>query len=241
MSTLLELHDVEVKYGNIAAVKRVNLSIEKGEVVCLIGANGAGKSSLLKAIVGMEPITFGDIVFDGEPLAGKANLTIDKIVARGIALVPEGRRVFTDMTVLENLEMGAFLERDEKYIRSKLDAMFSLFPILAERRKQKAGSLSGGEQQMLSIARALMSSPRLLLLDEPGLGLAPLLVKSIFETIAHINKDEGVTVFLVEQNAQLALSSSRRGYVMETGSIVLADESEKLLENEQVKAAYLGG
>ncbi len=241
MSTLLELHDIEVKYGNITAVKRVNLSIEKGEVVCLIGANGAGKSSLLKAIVGMEPITFGDIFFDGQPLVGKAHLTIDKIVARGIALVPEGRRVFTDMTVLENLEMGAFLERDEKYIRSKLDAMFSLFPILAERRKQKAGSLSGGEQQMLSIARALMSSPRLLLLDEPGLGLAPLLVKSIFETIAHINKDEGVTVFLVEQNAQLALSSSRRGYVMETGSIVLADESKKLLENEQVKAAYLGG
>ncbi len=241
MSTLLELHDVEVKYGNITAVKRVNLSVDKGEVVCLIGANGAGKSSLLKAIVGMEPLTSGSIVFDGEAIAGKTGFSIDKIVAKGIALVPEGRRVFTDMTILENLEMGAFLSKDESYVKMKLEAMFGLFPILAERRKQKAGSLSGGEQQMLAIARALMSSPRLLLLDEPGLGLAPLVVKSIFETISQINRTEGVTVFLVEQNAQLALSSSIRGYVMETGSLVLSDASARLLENERVKAAYLGG
>jgi len=241
MSALLELHDVEVKYGNITAVKRVNLSVDKGEVVCLIGANGAGKSSLLKAIVGMEPLTSGNIVFDGEAIAGKTGFSIDKIVAKGIALVPEGRRVFTDMTILENLEMGAFLSKDESYVKMKLEAMFGLFPILAERRKQKAGSLSGGEQQMLAIARALMSSPRLLLLDEPGLGLAPLVVKSIFETISQINRTEGVTVFLVEQNAQLALSSSIRGYVMETGSLVLSDASARLLENERVKAAYLGG
>ncbi len=241
MSALLELHDVEVKYGNITAVKRVNLSVDKGEVVCLIGANGAGKSSLLKAIVGMEPLTSGSIVFDGEAIAGKTGFSIDKIVAKGIALVPEGRRVFTDMTILENLEMGAFLSKDESYVKMKLEAMFGLFPILAERRKQKAGSLSGGEQQMLAIARALMSSPRLLLLDEPGLGLAPLVVKSIFETISQINRTEGVTVFLVEQNAQLALSSSIRGYVMETGSLVLSDASARLLENERVKAAYLGG
>jgi branched-chain amino acid transport system ATP-binding protein len=192
MSALLELHDVEVKYGNITAVKRVNLSVDKGEVVCLIGANGAGKSSLLKAIVGMEPLTSGNIVFDGEAIAGKTGFSIDKIVAKGIALVPEGRRVFTDMTILENLEMGAFLSKDESYVKMKLEAMFGLFPILAERRKQKAGSLSGGEQQMLAIARALMSSPRLLLLDEPGLGLAPLVVKSIFETISQINRTEGL-------------------------------------------------
>jgi branched-chain amino acid transport system ATP-binding protein len=254
VSLLLEVSDAEVKYGNITALKGVSVEVPRGEVVCLIGANGAGKSTLLKAVVGLEPLTGGEIRFDGEVIAAKSRiaqrrlpwgrssdqLTTDRIVSRGISLVPEGRRVFADMTVEENLEMGAFLQRDEAVVKRKLEEMYELFPILKDRRRQKTRSLSGGEQQMMAIARALMSSPRLLLLDEPGLGLAPLIIRHIFQTIKRINAEEEVTVFLVEQNAKIALNTSRHGYVMETGSIVLDDESSALLENDRVKAAYLG-
>jgi len=251
MTPILSVNGIELKYGSIAALRNVSISLESGSIVCLIGANGAGKSSLLKAIVGLEPISAGSIRFQEDLIASagiktdsgalqKVTFTSDKIVARGIALVPEGLRMFSDMTVQENLEMGAFLKRDEKYIRTKMQELFDLFPILKERRKQKAGSLSGGEQQMLAISRALMSSPKLLLLDEPALGLAPLIIRNIFDTIVRINKDEGVTIFLVEQNAHMALQASQKGYVMETGIITIEDTAARLLENEKVKAAYLG-
>ncbi|WP_455381850.1 ABC transporter ATP-binding protein [Salinispira pacifica] len=260
MGALLSVDNIVVRYGNITALKRVSLSVPQGSVVCLIGANGAGKSTLLKAIVGLEPLAAGSISFDGRVIASAGaedtesaqadwrakravraeKLTTDRIVSLGISLVPEGRRVFADMTVEENLEMGAFRERDAGVVLRKIDEMYSLFPILKERRRQKTRSLSGGEQQMMAIARALMSSPRLLLLDEPGLGLAPLIIKHIFSIISRINREEGVTVFLVEQNAKIALNTSDRGYVMETGNIVLEDVSARLLENDRVKAAYLG-
>ncbi len=250
---LLEVEAATVKYGNITALKGVSVSVSEGSIVCLIGANGAGKSTLLKAVVGLEPLVSGTITFDGEVIArgqshgeqqrtrtGVRSLSTDKIVGRGISMVPEGRRVFADMTVQENLEMGAFRERDEARVRRKMEEMFALFPILKERRRQKTRSLSGGEQQMMAIARALMSTPRLLLLDEPGLGLAPLIIKHIFAAIERINREEKVTVFLVEQNAKVALSSSSRGYVLETGTVVLDDRSEILLANERVRHAYLG-
>ncbi len=259
MGDLLQIEGVSVRYGNIIALRKVSLSVSQGDIVCLIGANGAGKSTLLKAIVGLEPVATGTIRFDdtviasaGDAPAGgvedrralraskKAGMTTDRIVSLGISLVPEGRRVFADMTVQENLEMGAFRERNDKVVARKIEEMYELFPILKERRRQKTRSLSGGEQQMMAIARALMSSPRLLLLDEPGLGLAPLVIKHIFSTIKRINETENVTVFLVEQNAKVALNTSDRGYVMETGKIILEDESSRLLENDRVKAAYLG-
>jgi branched-chain amino acid transport system ATP-binding protein len=250
MNKILEIDGIQVAYNNILALKGINVSINEGEIVSLIGANGAGKSTLLKAIVGLEPLSKGAIRYDGEIISeekknkfkgfrGK-NLSTDRIISKGISLVPEGRGVFADMTLLENLEMGAFLKKDRKYIDGKLEEMFAIFPILKDRRNQKAGSLSGGEQQMLAIARALMNSPRLLLLDEPGLGLAPLVIKDIFDTIRKINKNDKVTVFIVEQNAKQALKLSNRGLVIETGNIVLEDESVNLLENEKVKAAYLG-
>ncbi len=255
MSPLLAADGIGVSYGSIRALKEVTIQVDSGEIVCLIGANGAGKSTLLKAIMGLVPITRGRILFDsrvvamperggGQGLGGligwRASWSTDRIVSLGVSLVPEGRRVFSDMSVQENLDMGAFLVRDEAKIRSKAEEMFALFPILKERRRQKAGSLSGGEQQMLAIARALMSSPRLLLLDEPGLGLAPLIIRDIFEIILRINREEGVTVFFVEQNARMALSVSQKGYVLETGVVVLEDRSPDLLANERVKAAYLG-
>lgn len=259
MSELLTIDSISVSYGNIKALKEVSMHVDEGDIVCLIGANGAGKSTLLKAIVGLEPITTGTISYGGKSIASagpqgnrtsllspwrKAHdsdtLRTDEIAGLGVALVPEGRRVFADMTVEENLDMGAFLVRDDEKIARKKEEMFDFFPILGARRKQKTRSLSGGEQQMMAIARALMSSPRLLLLDEPGLGLAPLIIQDIFEKIEIINREEGVTVFLVEQNARMALKASKQGYVMENGSIVLADLSANLLENERVKAAYLG-
>jgi branched-chain amino acid transport system ATP-binding protein len=260
MGALLTVDNIVVKYGNITALKRVSVEVPEGAVVCLIGANGAGKSTLLKAIVGLEPLASGTISFDGRVIGSaraqdtessqadrralrsvrSERLTTDRIVSLGISLVPEGRRVFADMTVEENLEMGAFRERETAVVAKKIDEMYSLFPILKERRRQKTRSLSGGEQQMMAIARALMSSPRLLLLDEPGLGLAPLIIKHIFSIIKRINKEENVTVFLVEQNAKIALNTSDKGYVMETGNIVLEDQSSHLLENDRVKAAYLG-
>jgi branched-chain amino acid transport system ATP-binding protein len=255
MAALLSVENVRVNYGNIRALKGVSVEVGAGEIVCLIGANGAGKSTLLKAITGLEPIADGRVLLDGNPIAvpegreggrignpfrRRAALATDRIVALGVALVPEGRRVFSDMTVQENLDMGAYLVRDEKKARSVAEKMFERFPILRDRRRQKAGLLSGGEQQMLVIARALMSSPRLLLLDEPGLGLAPLVIREIFEIITRLGRDEGVTVFLVEQNARMALAVSQRGYVMETGNVVLVDTSRNLLGNARVREAYIG-
>ena len=238
---LLELNDVSVSYGNINTLRNINMTVEQGEIVSLIGANGAGKSTLLKAIVALEPLKTGSITYKGEMLAkaGEKLVPAYDFVKRGIALVPEGRKVFADLTVEENLDMGAFTVRDKALIAKKKEEMFDFFPILGARRTQKSRSLSGGEQQMLAVARALMSSPNLLLLDEPGLGLAPLIIQDIFSKIDKINKEDKVTVFLVEQNARMALKAADSGYVMETGSIVLADKASALLENQKVREAYL--
>lgn len=242
MSELLTIENIDVCYGNIKALSDVSMHVDQGDIVCLIGANGAGKSTLLKSIVGLEGLTNGQISYDGEVIcqAKKVKHTTDQIAKMGIALVPEGRRVFADMTVEENLDMGAFMVKDQNLIAKKKEEMYDFFPILGARRKQKTRSLSGGEQQMMAIARALMSSPRMILLDEPGLGLAPLIIQDIFNKIALINEQDKVTIFLVEQNARMALKASNKGYVMENGRIVLADEASKLLTNEKVKAAYLG-
>lgn len=230
----LEISGVKASYGNIIALNGIDITVERGEIVCLIGANGAGKSTTLMTISNIVKPIEGTIHFDGEDIT---DLRSDKIVNMGIVQVPEGRRIFPRMTVYENIQMGAF---HEKVIdKDTEDWIFQLFPILKERRRQKAGTLSGGEQQMLAIGRALMGNPRLLLLDEPSLGLAPLYVEKIFSVIEDINS-KGTTIFLVEQNAQVALSISDRGYVMETGNIVLSDTSHKLKENETVKKAYLG-
>lgn len=242
MSELLTIENIDVCYGNIKALSNVSMHVDQGDIVCLIGANGAGKSTLLKSIVGLEGLTNGQISFDGEVIcqAKKVKHTTDQIAKMGIALVPEGRRVFADMTVEENLDMGAFMVKDQTLVAKKKEEMYDFFPILGARRKQKTRSLSGGEQQMMAIARALMSSPRMILLDEPGLGLAPLIIQDIFAKIALINAQDKVTIFLVEQNARMALKASNKGYVMENGRIVLSDEAAKLLTNEKVKAAYLG-
>ncbi|MDD5973866.1 MAG: ABC transporter ATP-binding protein [Spirochaetales bacterium] len=242
MSELLTIENIDVCYGNIKALSNVSMHVDQGDIVCLIGANGAGKSTLLKSIVGLEGLTNGQISYDGEVIcqAKKVKHTTDQIAKMGIALVPEGRRVFADMTVEENLDMGAFMVKDQTLVAKKKEEMYDFFPILGARRKQKTRSLSGGEQQMMAIARALMSSPRMILLDEPGLGLAPLIIQDIFAKIALINEQDKVTIFLVEQNARMALKASNKGYVMENGRIVLADEAAKLLTNEKVKAAYLG-
>jgi branched-chain amino acid transport system ATP-binding protein len=243
MKELLVVDAISVSYGNIRALKEVSMRVYEGDIVCLIGANGAGKSTLLKAIVGLEPLVEGTITFDGETICTAnrgRHLTTDLIASRGIALVPEGRRVFADMTVEENLDMGAFLVRDDNLIAQRKEAMYDFFPILGARKRQKTRSLSGGEQQMMAIARALMSGPRMILLDEPGLGLAPLVVADIFEKIDVINKQDGVTVFLVEQNARMALRAAKEGYVMENGRIVLYDKAANLLEDEKVRKAYLG-
>lgn len=251
-NTILTIKDLKVNYGNIEALKGVNLTVSEGEIVCLIGANGAGKSTLLKAIVGLVPLKNGEITYNNETIAiadeknghhlnlKKKHLSTDKIISRGISMAPEGRGIFAQMTVLENLEMGAFLLKDKAEIIRRIEEKYQMFPILKDRRKQLAGSLSGGEQQMLSIARALMSSPKLLLLDEPALGLAPIIIQNIFQTISSISHDEKVTIFIVEQNARMALRISDKGYVLETGNIVLEDKSKNLLENPKVKAAYLG-
>ena len=234
---MLELHNVETFYGNIQALKSISMEIAQGEIVTLIGANGAGKSTTLMSISGVVPPRTGEIRFEGQPIQG---LPPNAIVSMGISQVPEGRRIFPYLTVLENLDMGAFLRDDKPEIKSDLDYIFELFPILAERRHQAGGTLSGGEQQMLAISRALMARPRLLLLDEPSLGLAPLVVKRIFEIVKKINSENNTTVFLVEQNANLALKTAHRGYVMENGRIIMADAAEKLMVNEDVRKAYLG-
>ena len=234
---MLSLIDVHTFYGNIQALKGVSLDVQEGEIITLIGANGAGKSTTLMSISGLVPPRSGDIQFMGQSIS---RVSPNKIVAMGISQVPEGRRIFPYLSVLENLDMGAFLRNDRDGVQNDLDYVFSLFPILAERRHQAGGTLSGGEQQMLAISRALMARPRLLLLDEPSLGLAPLVVKQIFEIIKKINSESKTTIFLVEQNANLALKVAHRGYVMENGQITLADDAQRLLTNENVKRAYLG-
>lgn len=234
---MLELRGISTYYGNIRALKEVSLEIAEGEIITLIGANGAGKSTTLMSICGVTPPRSGEILFCGQSLAG---VKPDRIVQMGLVQVPEGRRIFPNMTVLENLEMGAYLRRDRDGIRRDIDDMMDLFPILAQRRSQLGGTLSGGEQQMLAISRALMAKPKLLLLDEPSLGLAPLVIKQIFEIIRKINEEQKTTVFLVEQNANQALKLAHRGYVMENGRITMNDTAERLLDNDQVRKAYLG-
>ena len=234
MSNMLEIKDLNVSYGGIKAVKDISFVVPKGEVVTLIGANGAGKSSTLRSIVGLVKPESGSILFEGSELAG---LSTDQIVSRGITLVPEGRRVFPDMTVLENLKIGAYMRKDS--LEEDLKWVHDLFPRLKERSWQLAGTLSGGEQQMLAIGRALMSKPDLIMMDEPSLGLAPLIVQSVFDIIREINR-QGVTILLVEQNANMALKSANLGYVMETGRITMTGTGAELLENEEVKSAYLG-
>jgi len=234
---MLKLAGVKTYYGNIQALKGIDLEISQGEIITLIGANGAGKSTTLMSICGIVPPRAGSITFEGRPIHG---MKPNEIVRLGICQVPEGRRIFPFLTVLENLDMGAFLRRDKADLKRDLDYVLTLFPILAERRNQAGGTLSGGEQQMLAISRALMARPRLLLLDEPSLGLAPLVVRQIFGIIRKINQEQKTTIFLVEQNANLALKVAHRGYVMENGRITLADAAARLLANEAVRKAYLG-
>ncbi|MDT8441723.1 MAG: ABC transporter ATP-binding protein [Desulfuromonadales bacterium] len=234
---MLELRKVVSGYGSIEVLHEISLEIGAGEIVTLIGANGAGKSTTLMTVCGVVPIRSGEILFCGVPIHG---LPTEALVARGAVQVPEGRRIFPQMSVQENLEMGSFLRRDSQAIRHDLDYVYSLFPVLARRRTQPGGTLSGGEQQMLAISRALMARPKLLLLDEPSLGLAPLIIKQIFAILGKINAEQQTTIFLVEQNANQALKLAHRGYVMETGRIALAGEAAALLDDEQVKRAYLG-
>lgn len=234
---MLELRRVNAGYGNIQVLHKVDLTINSGEIITLIGANGAGKSTTLMAISGIVPVRSGKILFEGETVH---KLSPDKLVAKGICQVPEGRHIFPQLTVQENLDMGAFLRSDREGIKEDLDYVFSLFPILAERRNQDGGTLSGGEQQMLAMSRALMARPKLLLLDEPSMGLAPLVIKQIFEIVKKINKDHNTTIFLVEQNANQALHIADRGYVIENGKIAISDSAENLLQNQDIQKAYLG-
>ena len=234
---MLIINDIDVFYGNIQALKGISLEVKEGEIVTLIGANGAGKSTLLKTISGLLKPKRGSIEYLGAAINGKP---AQSIVKAGISHVPEGRRVFSNMTVEENLELGAYLRNDKEAIKKDLNHVFELFPRLLERRKQLSGTLSGGEQQMLAMGRALMAKPKLIIMDEPSMGLAPLMVKNIFNIIEMVNK-EGVTVLLVEQNAHMALSVAHRAYVLETGKIVLTGSAKELQESDEVRAAYLGG
>jgi len=234
---MLAMNDVQAGYGNVLALQGVSLTIQPGEIVTLIGANGAGKSSTLMAISGIVPCRSGQILLKGKAIHG---LAPDRIVAMGVSQVPEGRRIFADLSVQENLDMGAFLRTDRAGIRQDLDYVFTLFPILAQRRQQYGGTLSGGEQQMLAMSRALMARPQLLLLDEPSMGLAPLMIRQIFKIIQEINREHKTTIFLVEQNAHQALRIADRGYVIENGRIILTDRAERLLANPEVQKAYLG-
>ena len=238
MTTLLSISDVELYYDHVYALKGVSVSVREGETVALIGANGAGKSSILRAITGLAPIRSGEIQYAGGRIDGA---TTDEIVRMGIVMVPEGRRVFPYMTVRDNLLMGAFSRADKAEIARSLEMVLARFPRLKERYSQSAGTMSGGEQQMLVIGRALMAKPRLLLLDEPSLGIAPKLVQDIARSIVAINRDEGVSVLLVEQNSRMALRISHRAYALSTGSVALEGESKALLQDERVKKLYLGG
>ena len=234
--SMLELNNVHTYYGNIHALKGISLTVEEGEIVTLIGANGAGKTTTLRTITGLLTPREGTVNYEGENITG---VPAHKLVYKNMAMVPEGRGVFAKLTVQENLEMGAYSRGDKESIASDFERVFTLFPRLKERRKQVAGTLSGGEQQMLATGRAMLASPRLLMLDEPSMGLAPVLVDAVFEAIQEINK-EGTTILLVEQNALMALSIADRGYVLQTGQIVLHDEAAALKENEMVQKAYLG-
>ena len=234
--TMLQVTDLRAAYGKIEALKGISLEVKEGEIVTLIGANGAGKSTTLKTISGQLSPKAGSITFKGESIGG---VRPHLLTGKGIIQVPEGRRIFSRMTVMENLDMGAFLRKDKDGIKADLDHVFELFPRLKERIAQKGGTLSGGEQQMLAMGRALMSKPRLLMLDEPSMGLAPVVVETIFEIILKLNKD-GITILLVEQNANMALAIADRGYVMETGGIALSGPGRELLQNEAVRKAYLG-
>ncbi len=235
---MLEIKQLVVRYGAITALHDVSLSVKAGEIVTLIGANGAGKTTALRAISGLQPAAGGQILFDGHDIS---KIPSHEIVRLGLSHVPEGRMIFANLTVAENLQMGAFLQRDGDAIERERTFVFTTFPRLKERLKQVAGTLSGGEQQMLAIGRALMGRPKFLMLDEPSLGIAPLLVRTIFEKIVEINRTHGITILLVEQNANLALEVSQRGYVLETGRVILQDQSSALRQNPQVKSAYLGG
>jgi branched-chain amino acid transport system ATP-binding protein len=235
---MIEIKNLSVSYGAINALHGISLEIKQGDIVTLIGANGAGKTTTLKTISGLLKARGGEILYEGRNIA---NLRPHKIVELGVSQVPEGRMVFANLTVQENLAMGAYLQRDKAAVRAELDFVFGMFPRLKERESQIAGTLSGGEQQMLAIGRALMSRPKFLMMDEPSLGIAPLLVKTIFEKIVEINRERRITILLVEQNANLALEISRYGYVLETGRIILQDQSAALRQNPQVKSAYLGG
>jgi branched-chain amino acid transport system ATP-binding protein len=233
---VLELRDVSTHYGLIAVLRKVNVEIRPGEIVCLLGGNASGKSTTLKTILGMVTPSEGEVIFDGKPISG---MSTTEIVGRGVSMVPENRRLFTRMTVKENLELGSYLRTDKDKIREDMDRVMELFPRVRERLAQKAGTLSGGEQQMVAMSRALMADPKLLLMDEPSMGLAPVLVDQVFDIIQDINK-LGTTIFMVEQNANMALSIADRGYVLQTGEIVLADSAAALLENPQMREAYLG-
>lgn len=233
---MLKVDSLHVYYGNVQALKGISIEVNQGEVVTLIGSNGAGKSTLLKTISGLVRPKMGSVIFQGEDLS---KLSPDEIVRRGIAHVPEGRRIFTNMTVMENLKMGAYQRKDKEQLKTDYEEVFSLFPILKRRAEQMAGTLSGGEQQMLALSRALLSKPKLLILDEPSLGLAPVMVDIVFDVIDKV-RNTGITILLVEQNAHLALESSKRAYVLETGVIKLVGESSALLEDERIIEAYLG-
>lgn len=233
---MLEIKDLHVSYGGIQALRGVSLNVPDGKIVTLIGANGAGKSTLMRTISGLVKAQSGSILWNGQELLGKP---IDQIVASGIAMSPEGRRVFADLTVLENLKIGAYLRKDKAETEKDLEWVYSLFPRLKERSWQSAGTLSGGEQQMLAVGRALMGKPKMILMDEPSMGLSPLLVKEIFAIIREVNK-QGITILLVEQNAKMALAISDRAYVLETGTITLSGDAQELLNDARVKKAYLG-
>lgn len=234
---MLEIKNLNVHYGVIHALKDASLTVNKGEIVTLIGANGAGKTTTLRTISGLNKATNGQILLEGKDITG---MSASKRVEMNLSQVPEGRRIFPAMTIVENLEMGAFLRKDKANIKKDMEHVYALFPILGKRKKQTAGTLSGGEQQMLAMGRALMSKPKILLLDEPSMGLAPLLVKEIFDIIKNINSS-GTTILLVEQNAKMALSIAHRAYVIETGSIVMSGTGEDLAKSDEIKKAYLGG
>lgn len=236
--SLLEVHDIHTYYGKIHALKGISLSVDEGEVVTLIGSNGAGKTTTLNSISGITPAARGRILLDGEDIT---RVPPHEIVARGVVQAPEGRKIFTRLTVRENLEMGAFARKDTDQIARDMEYVFERFPRLKERENQLGGTLSGGEQQMLAIGRALMGKPRILLLDEPSMGLAPLLVKQIFDVITYLNRENGTTILLVEQNAVMALSVASRGYIMQSGYVTHADRAERLRSDETIIKAYLGG
>ncbi|ACB64890.1 ABC transporter ATP-binding protein [Burkholderia ambifaria] len=235
-AAMLKIKGLQVNYGGIQAVKGVDLEVRQGELVTLIGANGAGKTTTMKAITGLKPYSAGDIEYDGKSIKGVPS---HELLKRGLAMVPEGRGIFARMSIIENMQMGAYLRNDNEQIKKDVDRMFGFFPRLKERATQLAGTLSGGEQQMLAMSRAILSKPKLLLLDEPSMGLSPIMVEKIFEVVREISK-EGITVLLVEQNARLALQAADRGYVMDSGTVTMEGDAKQMLDDPKVRAAYLG-